>query len=61
MFTWGDVRRRDREDYQLEARLALPDGSAKYVAVAGRPFTNGSGGLEFVGTVLDTKRLVRAR
>ncbi len=44
---------RDQEDYQFEARLALPDGSAKYVDVAGRPFTNGSGGLEFVGTVLD--------
>ena len=44
---------RDQTDYQFEARLALPDGSAKYVDVAGRPFTNGSGGLEFVGTVLD--------
>jgi PAS domain S-box-containing protein len=44
---------RDQRDYQFEARLALPDGSAKYVDVAGRPFTNGSGGLEFVGTVLD--------
>jgi signal transduction histidine kinase len=51
---------RDRADYQFEARLALPDGSAKYVDVAGRPFTNSSGGLEFVGTVLDITDRKRA-
>jgi signal transduction histidine kinase len=51
---------RGQKDYQFEARLALPDGSAKYVDVAGRPFTNGSGGLEFVGTVLDITDRKRA-
>ncbi len=50
----------DKKDYQFEARLALPDGSARHVDIVGRPFTNGSGGLEFVGTVLDITDRKRA-
>ncbi len=51
---------RDQKDYQFEARLTLPDGSAKPVEVAGRPFINSSGGLEYVGTVLDITDRKRA-
>ncbi|HYZ85624.1 MAG TPA: ATP-binding protein [Bryobacteraceae bacterium] len=44
---------REREAYQFEVRLAVPDGPAKQVHCIGRPVINDSGDLEFIGTVLD--------
>jgi PAS domain S-box-containing protein len=44
---------RDKTHYEFDARLALPDGSTKYVHCAGRAVTNGGGDLEFVGTLMD--------
>lgn len=39
--------------FDFEHRLLMPDGSVKYVRVVGRPHTNESGRMEFVGAVTD--------
>src|SRR5262249_60295451 len=44
---------KDGEDYEHEYRLLMPDGAVKYVQVATRPMTSDSGGIEFVGAVID--------
>src|SRR5262245_52643609 len=44
---------KDGEDYEHEYRLLMPDGAVKYVQVAARPVTGDSGGIEFVGAVMD--------
>ena len=51
---------RNRKDYHVETRYVLPDGSARHLDFVGRPFINSSGGLEFVGTVLDITERKRA-
>jgi PAS domain S-box-containing protein len=44
---------RDRSPFQHEYRVALPDGSIKYLQTVGQPDKLESGDLEFVGTVMD--------
>jgi signal transduction histidine kinase len=43
----------DRTDFDFEHRLLMPNGSVKYVRVAGRPSQGNSGGFEFMGPVSD--------
>jgi PAS domain S-box-containing protein len=44
---------RERQEFDFEHRLLLPDGSVKYVRVVGHPSENESGGFAFVGAVTD--------
>jgi len=44
---------RDREAFDMEHRLLMPDGSVKYLHVVGRPSTDERGNIEFVGAVTD--------
>lgn len=44
---------REREDFDFEHRLLMPDGSVRYVRVVGHPSTDQSGSFEFVGAVTD--------
>jgi PAS domain S-box-containing protein len=44
---------REKKDYELDVRLALPDGSTKHAHAVGRALTNGAGELEFIGTLMD--------
>jgi len=49
-----DQAARDRKALDFEHRVLLPDGSVKYVRIAGHPSTNDeSGNFEFVGAVTD--------
>jgi PAS domain S-box-containing protein len=48
-----DQALRDRSRFQHEYRIALPDGSVKYLQSVGQPDSTESGDLEFVGTVMD--------
>src|SRR5882724_3862808 len=49
-----DQAARDRNAFDFEHRLLMPNGSCKYVRVVGRPSTNDeSGDFEFVGAVTD--------
>src|SRR6266853_1810314 len=43
----------DVKDFELECRLAMPDRSIKHVHVVARAFGDESGGIEFVGAVMD--------
>ena len=51
---------RDRRAFQHEYRITLPDGTVKHVQAVGRPDTDASGTLEFVGTVIDITERRRA-
>ncbi len=44
---------REKAEYEFDARLALPEGSTKYVHAVGRVATKEGSGLEFVGTLID--------
>jgi PAS domain S-box-containing protein len=44
---------RDGKDFEHEYRLLMPDGSVKYLHALARATIDGSGGLEFVGSVTD--------
>ena len=44
---------REKKDFALDVRLALPDGSTRYVHAVGRALTNERGDLEFIGTLMD--------
>jgi PAS domain S-box-containing protein len=44
---------RERQEFDVEHRLLLPDGSIKHVQVVGHPATGDSGAFEFVGAVTD--------
>jgi C4-dicarboxylate-specific signal transduction histidine kinase len=55
-----EVAIRDRKAYEFEVRVALPDKSIRHVRCAGRPLTNQTGHLEYVGTVLDVTDRKRA-
>jgi PAS domain S-box-containing protein len=44
---------RDGKDFEHEYRLAMPDGSVKYVHVVAHALRDESDGLEFVGAVMD--------
>jgi len=43
----------DGKDFDYECRLAMPDGSIKYVHVVARAVRDESGGIEFIGAVTD--------
>jgi PAS domain S-box-containing protein len=43
----------DGTDFDFEHRLLMPDGSVKYVRNVARALSDESGGLEFVGAVMD--------
>ena len=43
----------EKTDFDFEHRLLMPDGSVKYVRVAGRPSKGNSGSFEFMGLVSD--------
>jgi len=52
----GAVERaiRDGTDFEMDFRLLLPDGAAKYIHVVGHPVVNASGDvIELVGTAMD--------
>ncbi len=51
---------RQKENFDFEHRLLLPDGSVKYVRVVGNPSENESGGFEFVGAITDITERKRA-
>src|SRR6202140_5128106 len=45
---------RDGTDFEIDYRLLLPDGAAKYIHVVGHPVVNASGDvIELVGTAMD--------
>ncbi|HTB91951.1 MAG TPA: MHYT domain-containing protein [Candidatus Sulfotelmatobacter sp.] len=44
---------RDGKDFDHEYRLVMPDGSVKHVHVVGQAARDKSGGLEFIGAVMD--------
>src|SRR6266404_1962619 len=45
---------RDRSDFEVDYRLVLPYGAAKYIHVVGHPIVNSSGDvIEIVGTAMD--------
>ena len=50
---------RQRNDWDFEHRLLVPDGSVKYVRVVGRASTNESGRFEYVGAITDITELRR--
>jgi PAS domain S-box-containing protein len=51
---------REQSRFQFEYRIALSDGSVKYLQSVGQPDSAGSGDLEFVGTVMDLTERKRA-
>jgi formate hydrogenlyase transcriptional activator len=50
----------EREPFDFEHRLLMPDGSVKYLYVVGHPSANESGNVEFVGAVTDITERKRA-
>jgi PAS domain S-box-containing protein len=50
----------DRNDYDHEYRLLMPDGSVKYVHAVARAARDASGDIEFVGAVTDVTATKRA-
>ena len=53
---------RDRTDFEIDYRLLLPNGAAKYIHVVGHPVVNPSGDvIELVGTAMDVTEHRRAR
>src|SRR5206468_932062 len=44
---------RDGKDFEHEYRLVMPDRSMRHVHVVARAFSDESGGIEFVGAVMD--------
>src|ERR1700730_14428950 len=54
-----DRARHERRDFDLEHRLLLPDGSVKHLQVVARALTDESGGVEFVGAVMDVTQRKR--
>jgi PAS domain S-box-containing protein len=51
---------RDGKDFDYECRLAMPDGSVRYVHVVAHASRDRSGGTEFVGAVTDITERKRA-
>jgi len=53
---------RDRTDFEIDYRLLLPNGAAKYIHVVGHPVVNASGDVvELVGTSMDVTEQHEAR
>jgi len=52
---------RDRSDFEVDYRLVLPNGAARYIHVVGHPIVNASGDvIEIVGTAMDITERKRA-
>jgi PAS domain S-box-containing protein len=51
---------KEREEFDFEHRLLMPNGAVKYLRVVGRPAKDESGSFEFVGAVMDITDLKRA-
>jgi PAS domain S-box-containing protein len=51
---------RDGTDFEYEYRLMMPDRSVKYVHVVARALSDTSGGIQFVGAVMDITERKRA-
>ena len=51
---------RDKNDFESDYRIVLPDRSTKFLRSAGQALVNPSGELEFIGTVMDITDLKRA-
>jgi PAS domain S-box-containing protein len=49
-----------RDDFELEHRLLMTNGSVKHLHVSARALTNSSGDLEFVGAVTDVTKQVQS-
>src|SRR5882724_7232771 len=53
---------RDRTDFEIDYRLLLPNGAAKYIHVVGHPVVNGAGDvIELVGTAMEVTEQHEAR
>ena len=53
---------RDKADFEIDYRLLLPGGAAKYIHVVGHPVVNASGEvIELVGTAMDVTEQHEAR
>jgi PAS domain S-box-containing protein len=53
---------RDRADFEIDYRLLLPNGAAKYIHVVGHPVVNVSGDvIELIGTAMDVTEQHEAR
>ncbi len=55
-----DRASQDGKDFEHEYRLVMPDSSIKYVHVMAHALSHESGGVEFVGAVMDTTESKRA-
>jgi PAS domain S-box-containing protein len=51
---------RDKSDFEFEYRIALPDGSIKFMRNVGQSQVGPSGELEFIGTTMDITERKRA-
>jgi PAS domain S-box-containing protein len=55
-----DRASRDGKDWEIEHQLLMPDGSIKFAHVVARATTDESGGVEFVGAIMDVSAAKRA-
>jgi PAS domain S-box-containing protein len=55
-----DRASRDKRDWKLEHQLLMPDGSVKSVNVVARAVRDESGGVEFLGSVMDVSAAKQA-
>ena len=55
-----DRASRDRKDWKLEHQLLMPDGSVKSVNVVARAVRDESGGVEFLGSIMDVSAAKQA-
>lgn len=55
-----DDASRDGKDWEIEHPLLMPDGSVKSVHVVAHAVNNESGGVEFVGAIMDVSAAKRA-
>jgi len=55
-----DRAARDGHDFELEHRLLMPDGAVRFIRSATRAVRDESGGIEFVGAVMDVTERTHA-
>ena len=55
-----DRARREKNDFDVEYRLQMPDGAVKYIQVVARALRDESGNVEFVGSLMDITQRRRA-
>jgi PAS domain S-box-containing protein len=55
-----DRASRDGKDWELEHQLLMPNGSIKFAHIVARAVRDGSGGVEFVGAIMDVSAARRA-